>query len=112
NQSVLSLPLACQLSNEDCGLLKKFCEAVSAFKFNFCPIYKESFLTIILVHKTGLCNRWNKEKLIRRFLAENDIDSKEISAKLLQLSQVEEMLVIQILAMLTVYKLQGEQLGY
>ncbi|CAG8536723.1 15389_t:CDS:2 [Cetraspora pellucida] len=103
NQSVLSLPLACQLSNEDCSLLKKFHEAVSALKFNFCPICKKSFPTIVLVHKTGLCNRCNREKLIRRFSAENDMDPG---------AQVEEMLIAQILLMLTVYKLQGGQLGY
>ncbi|RIB00232.1 hypothetical protein C2G38_2235069 [Gigaspora rosea] len=60
------------------------------------------------------CNRCNKEKLMpRRFSAENNVDPDEkFSAELPQLNQDKEMFIAQILPMLTVYKLQGGQLGY
>ncbi|CAG8768737.1 17938_t:CDS:2 [Cetraspora pellucida] len=106
NQNTLPLPLASQLSDNDHNLLKNFRNAVVALRFNFCSTCKESFPTIMLVKTTGLCSRCSRESLIpKRFSAENDIDP-EILAELPQLSQVEEMLITQILSILTVYKLQ------
>ncbi|CAG8603537.1 12_t:CDS:2, partial [Cetraspora pellucida] len=88
--------------SDDRNLLNKFRDAVSALKFNSCSVCKESFPTIVLVQTTGLCNRCNKDKWIpRRFSAENDMDPGEIPIELPQLSQIEEMLIAQILLILT-----------
>ncbi|KAF0528103.1 ATP-dependent DNA helicase pif1-like [Gigaspora margarita] len=84
NQNILALLFVCQLFDNNHNILKKFCNAVSALKFNFCPICNEKFPTIVLVNTTGLCYRYNNDKLIpNQFLAKNDMDPGEIPIELL-----------------------------
>ncbi|RIB16103.1 hypothetical protein C2G38_2190908 [Gigaspora rosea] len=74
---------ACQLTDNDRNLLKNFRDAVADLRHNYCPIYKESFPSRMI--------------------------DPEVPAELPQLSQVEEMLITQILPMFV--NLRGGQLG-
>ncbi|CAG8494159.1 7358_t:CDS:2 [Cetraspora pellucida] len=104
---------ACQLTDDDYNFLKKFCDTVTELKYNYCPICKECFLSITLNYKTGNCNKCSRDKLIpKRFSLENDMDSEEVPSELPHLSQVEEMLISQVLPMLTIFNLRGGQLEY
>ncbi|CAG8856087.1 42134_t:CDS:2, partial [Gigaspora margarita] len=65
------------------------------------------------INTSGYCDRCSRDKLIpKRFSQENDMDLEEVPAELPRLNQVEEMLISQVLPMLTVFNLQGGQLGY
>ncbi|CAG8716943.1 6638_t:CDS:2, partial [Cetraspora pellucida] len=67
---------ACQLTDDDHNLLKKFHDAVAELKYNYCPICKEFFFSIPLNYKTGNCDRCSRDKLIqKRFSLENNKDS-------------------------------------
>ncbi|CAG8763672.1 24635_t:CDS:2 [Gigaspora margarita] len=48
----------------------------------------------------------------KRFLLGNDMDPEEVTTELPQLSQIEEILIAQVLPMLTVFKLKGGRLSY
>ncbi|CAG8501441.1 7478_t:CDS:2, partial [Cetraspora pellucida] len=82
---------ACQLTNSDCNLLKKFHDVVAELKHNYCPICKKCFFLITLDYKTEFCERCSRDKLMpKRFLLEN-----KVSSRLSHLSQVEKMLISQ-----------------
>ena len=61
----------------------------------------------------GVCKRCYSDKSNpKKFFAENKMYPGEVPDELKELSKIEEMLIAQVCAVMSVYRLRGGQLGY
>src|SRR3954454_17172915 len=96
------------LSKSDIGLLKKFCNKVDKFKHTLCSVCNESFPFIVLV--VGKCRHCYTEKAsLKKFSAENNMNSGEVPEELQGLFEIKEMLIARVFSVMLVYTLRGEQ---
>jgi len=62
-------------------------------RYNYCPICNERIPSIILV-KGEYHYYYMKKVFIKKFLAENNMDLKDVSEELQRLIEIEEMLIV------------------
>ncbi|RIA90130.1 hypothetical protein C1645_823756 [Glomus cerebriforme] len=107
-----SAPLSANtISEEEHILLQKFCNKMDNIQYNTCPVCNERIPLIKLVK--GSCRRCHTEKLLpKKFSAKNNMDPGEAPEKLKGLTEIEEMLIVQVFTVMTVYRLRGGQNGY
>jgi hypothetical protein len=98
------------LSQAEEELLSEFRERMDKIKHTYCPTCKENFPSIVLVKRE--CRRCNKEKPVKRFSAENNMDPGEVPIELQDLTEIEEMLIARVFPVMSVYRLRGGQHGY
>ena len=53
-----------------------------------------------------------KKSIPKKFLADNNIDPGEVPEKLKELTEIKEMLIVQVFIVMTVYRLKGKQNSY
>ena len=99
------------LPKADQKLLNEFCSKVDKFTNNLCPVCNECFPSIEIVQ--GKCCRcYSKKKDLNKFSVRNNMDPGEVPEELQGLTQVEEMLIVQIFLIVSVYCLRGGQYAY
>ncbi len=70
----------------------------------------ERFPSIIIVERE--CRRCHKEKALKKFSKDNNMDLGEVPDELQDLTEIEEMLIVQVFFVMSVYRLCRSQHGY
>ncbi len=83
-------------------MLNKFYNKIDNIQYNIYPVYNERIPSMTLV--MGLCRRCYTEKSSsKKFSIENDMNPDNVPNKLEGLIEIEEMLIVQVFIIMTVY---------
>ncbi|CAG8616750.1 6262_t:CDS:2, partial [Cetraspora pellucida] len=99
-----------ELSESDKKLLNTFYKIIVKTRNEYCLTCEEHFLSIILYQ--GECQRCYKEKAPKKFSIENNMNPGDIPQELQNLTNIEDMLIVQVFPVVSVYNLCGGQYAY
>jgi len=85
-------------------ILQDFCKKMENIQYKSCPVCKERSPAMNIVK--GTCRRCHMEKKTpKKFSAENNMDPGDVSEELNGLMEIEEMLIVQVFTVMSVYRL-------
>ena len=113
NSTIPRRPLSAITINEDeYYMLQNFHNKMDNIQYNFYYICNKRIPLIKLVKEMYCYHCHAEKKLSKKFSAKNNINSGNVLEELKGLTEVEEILIVQVFTVMSVYWLQEGQNGY